>query len=34
VSIATREGRYAVPAARRYRVTLLGAAKGTRVEGP
>lgn len=34
VSIASREGRHAVPAARRYRVTLLGAAKGTKVQGP
>ncbi len=34
VRIASREGRFAVPAARRYRVTLLGADKGARVEGP
>ena len=34
VSIAAREGAWATPAARRYRVTLLGAAKGAKVQGP
>jgi alpha-glucosidase len=34
VSLGAREGAWAPPAARRYRVTVLGGPKGLRVEGP